>query len=223
MTDTAFRDGIKTAIIHYFNENNGSVDTAGLLWEYFKATIRSTCIGLKARVLQSLRSRLFQLEKTLQTLERTYKTNPRPQTLANIRTHLSEYAETADQEICYLSKHWAATAYGEGGRPRRSLATKIKGPRDIPQILTLATQDGTCHHDAQAILKCFVNIFAQLYGGRQSAPPSETDDYLNDIALAWLLPCQREFLAQPITEEEVGDTIHSLGNCRKRWHFRRVL
>lgn len=68
------------------------------------------------------------------------------------------------------------------------------------------------HYSTSDIVSQFQQVYTDIYTSQTSAPPADLVDYLSNIAIAWLSDDHREYLCQPITEEDIKTAIKSLPN-----------
>lgn len=200
-----FTHTIWEAITQYFAQNKGSVGSAAILWEAFKATIQGTC-------MKDIRGQLTKIENTLSRLERQYESSPSTSLLAQIKESLIDYNELADEEIRYRSRRHVARAYGEGGRPGHNLPIKIKTREDRHTITKISDNSGVDHYTTRDIVMQFRTTYADMYTSQTKTSTAEMDDYFSDIALAWLSDGQQDYLSLPITEEDIRQANTTLPN-----------
>lgn len=101
-----FRQKIAESIKKYFRENEGAVESAGVLWEAFKITIRGECIGAQAGVLRDIRRRGRRLADEISHLEHAYESDPSTDGLAKMCDLIMEYNDTVDQELKHRSHRY---------------------------------------------------------------------------------------------------------------------
>lgn len=117
----------------------------------------------------------------------------------------------AEEETRYIARRHVARAYGEGGQPGRHLAARIKTRTDKRVITKITDDNGLDHYTTRDITQ-FRETYATLYTSQGPVDNQELDAYLSDVAIAWLLDDQREFLSQAITQQEVRAAIKTLPN-----------
>lgn len=155
---------------------------------------------------------LQQSEQRIKKLETEYDNTHNAQTLSEIRKEITNYNTLADEEIKYISRRHTARKIGEGGRPSRNLAQTIRTEHKQHTILCIEDDNKIVHHYTAGNLRTFMNTYGTLYNTQDTAHAQEILTYIADIALIWLTNAQREYLVQPITEEEIHLAIKSLPN-----------
>lgn len=184
LSDPVFKHEIGEAIHNFFKENEGSVDSGGVLWETFKMTIRGMCMGAQVGVSRNLTHRIQKLAADISALKRSYDSDPSPSILSAIRELVTEHNETVDQEMAHRSRLSKACYYGEGGRPSRSLAQKLSDPRSQDHIKEILDEVGEAHYTTADISEIILDFYAKLYASRADTLQEEIHEYLNEIALA---------------------------------------
>lgn len=212
LLDPLYKDTIKTAILQYFELNKGSVTSAGVLWEGFKATLRRICISTNVGILKDLRRTLGVLETEIAKLERDYEAAPIAALLATMREKTLEHEKLAEEEMRYISRRHRARAFGEGGRPGKHLVTKVKRRLEGNTLLHIQDASGQDHYSIPDIATLFRRYYENLYSTQGETDILALENYLFNTAIAWLSNGQREYLSQPITLEELRLAIQSLPN-----------
>ncbi|KAJ1184513.1 hypothetical protein NDU88_001319 [Pleurodeles waltl] len=152
---------------------------------------------------------LLKIEQDIKELETQYESSASRHLLAEVRDHVIKYNERAEQQLRFLTKRCTTRAYGEGDTPGRHLATKIKEPWANTYITKVKGEDGVQPYTTPEILTTFAHYYENLYKSRSSTTVAKINEYLDDIALAWLTAGQRADLAQPLTEEEIKEAVGS--------------
>lgn len=109
-----------------------------------------------------------------------------------------------------MSKYTTARRYGEGDRPRKTLAGLIRPARDHNHVLEIQTARGDLAHDPADILNVMAEFYTTLYSTQTDPGTAEILHYLDTISLAWLSSGAREFMDLPITEEDIKMVIGSM-------------
>ncbi|KAJ1140583.1 hypothetical protein NDU88_006932 [Pleurodeles waltl] len=125
LRDADFREEVREAIVLFFDENRGSVMTAGTLWEAFKVVIRGVCLSKQHGMLKTLCQVLMELEGRIAELVENWS----GEVLGELRSVVSLYEEASLREICFLGRTaWARRC---GARDQR-----VVGTSGVMQVFT---------------------------------------------------------------------------------------
>lgn len=212
LLDPVYHRELQQAIEEFFQLNAGTVQSSCTLWEAFKVTIRGHCISKHVGIRGDLQQQLQLVEREIKRLESEYTVTQDKTLLAEIRNQTNKFNELAEDELKYISRRYRARAYGEGGRPGRSLSFKLKPSITSKYITQIMNEQGEMVYDTPSIVRTFSTFFSALYTAQTAVSEQEINEYLDDIALAWLSHEHREYLSQPSAEEEFRAAINSLPN-----------
>ncbi|KAJ1119450.1 hypothetical protein NDU88_007635 [Pleurodeles waltl] len=212
LQDTEYTQEIRLHLDQYFELNEGSVRSPGMLWAACKATIRGHARSILRSRERDQNSQITELENKARRLECQHKNLASASTMRK----LTRVREDIKHIMLDSAKHmWRASAgriYGWGdknGKLLHWLATRPMANRIIPEILD---DSGTLVKTAVEIAHSFASYYARLYARHPRPAVERESPLLNEITFPGVTPEVRDRLDEAIGLVEVCNAISGLAS-----------
>lgn len=207
---------IEKHISDYFDLNKGSVGDPVTVWNAHKAVIRGIVMKLSSVCKKKRTQQIDTLTSQIATLESQHKTNPDPNTQAQLLTLRRDLRSLLLHSYELIQRKLKATTYSTSNKAGKRLAQRLKGRRIKSKITTLSYPHSTdTLTNPQDIANAFSDYYSKLYNIKHdhtTYQPSHEDinNFLQQIKLPKLTDSQLTSLNEPFSDREILDTISSL-------------
>lgn len=193
-----------------FLVNNDTLDTTdSILWETFKVVMRGHVISYEAAQKKIRNSRLKTIDDKLSQLETIYKQSNNNQTLQEILNLKYEYNTILTKQVSDQLSRLRLRYFELGDKPHTLLARQLRGQQNSRAIHKIISGTGESLTLPKKINKCFEDFYRELY---KSKANGDVESWLNGVPIPRLDDASREALNQPLTLNEIMDTIKSFDN-----------
>lgn len=204
------RKGLSQATIHYFTENDHSVDSPLTLWEAYKPVLLGHAISLIEGHKREQRREIEQLEQDIQRLELQQAKRPDDTAAQTLRIHREKYKHTLWTEAQMRYQSTQHKIYESGDKAGKLLAWLDKKNRATRWITQLITGKGSRVSHPQEIVEELADYFETIYSPTHTHTVQDELQFIRDIKLTRLSPQAADELDADLTVDEITTAIHSL-------------
>lgn len=206
--DPEFIEEIRSELVQFFLENDGSVQNPLILWEAHKCVIRGVLVKIGTIRKQQRIKRTEELYGKLKELELRHRAVMDRDTwaeLTQIRMELNELL--LDRVKAQMSKS-RRLFYEFGNKPGRMLANALKDSKSRTYIPSIRTGNGGLVVKSEEIAAQFHSYFVKLYNLRGFEEENrfgglhDIQAYLASTGMSVISESDSQVLEKPITEEE---------------------
>lgn len=205
---------IQEALKEYFSINDDGNVSPSILWEAGKATIRGKIISIGSRIKKQRNSEQQKYENEIKKLEREHKINKKEDTLRELKENRKKFNEILTYKAEGALRYIKRTYYEMGNKASRLMAFQLRkdqASRIVPKIKHPVTKN--IETQPKAISDAFAEYYQELYRGQnQESKKEKIIKFLKPLNLTKILREEACKLTDPITEEEIKETISNLKN-----------
>lgn len=194
----------------YFQENEGTVSSSGVLWEAYKTVIRGSVLGSIAGLRKEKCAVATHLEEQILNLERQLLEHDSEDTRHNLKIKTTELSDLARDAAKTYHRATLSKLYDVGDKAGKLLAWLDKRSQAQRLVVEFTTDSGSHLTDPQDIADEFGRYYQQLYASSTPHTEEEAASLLSGIPLPTLTADEYTDLEADITEVEVEKAIRDL-------------
>lgn len=177
---------IEQEIEYYFNENEGTVESAQVLWEAFKTVIRGQALSQISGAKKEKQARLLRLEEEILKLEEGITASTEQDTTQILKLTQEEYGTEAREAAKTMISHKLGRVYELGDKAGKLLAWLDRRETASQLVTELWTVTGRKLTDPQDMADEFGKYSEHIYTARSTRREAETKELLTEICLPLL-------------------------------------
>ncbi len=208
LQDENFCSQFRNTFAEFIEINQGSVDDLRTLWNAVKGFIRNNSISYASFLQKNRHKKTVELESQLQNLTRDNQRCFSDNTLSKIMVR-SELNSLLRSRAEFLIQRSRQNYYFQGSRPSHLLALRLRNSEKFANISAAKSQSGLIMTDPKDINIAFHSFYSNLYTSADGDPDSFAS-FLSNLDLPRLSDSDSEYLAEPITLQELESAIRSM-------------
>ncbi len=208
LQDENFCSQFRNKFAEFIEINQGSVDDPRSLWNAVKGFIRNNSISYASFLRKSRHKKIVELESQLQNLTRDNQRCFSDNTLSKIMAVRSKLNSFLRSRAEFLTQRSRQNYYFQGSRPSHLLALRLRNSEKFANISAVKSQSGLIMTDPKDINIAFHSFYSNLY--TSDGDPDSFASFLSNFDLRRLSDSDLEYLAEPITLQELESAIQSM-------------
>uniref|UniRef100_A0A8C1LC25 Reverse transcriptase domain-containing protein n=1 Tax=Cyprinus carpio TaxID=7962 RepID=A0A8C1LC25_CYPCA len=210
LQDENFCSQFRNKFAEFIEINQGSVDDPRTLWNAVKGFIRNNSISYASFLQKKRHKKIAELESQLQNLTRDNQRCFSDSTLSKIMAVRSELNSLLRSRAEFLIQRCRQNYYFQGSRPSHLLALRIRNSEKFANISAVKSQSGLIMTDPKDINISFHSFYSNLYTSSAVGDPDSFTSFLSNLDLPRLSDSDSDYLAEPITLQELESAIRSM-------------
>lgn len=210
LLDEAFKESVRSQINLYIETNIPTAPSAGVAWEALKSFLRGHIIQHAAFKKKDNLKKLGDLEKEIQVIESSFKTDPSSITLNKLTKLKYDYNTIISQKVEFNLFRARQKYFEEGDKAGKLLARYIKQRETMNAIPVIRDGSGQLSSDPYKINAGFSEYYQNLYSSESITPKDNIKTFLTALNLPKVTEHQLKDLDLPITIEEIVGVIKHL-------------
>lgn len=210
LTEKEFCDYLKSQIKLYFDINDTSDTTPGILWEAFKAYLRGCIISFESARKKKNTAQIKELEKHIQQLDRENSLTPSPdlhRKITNLKYQLNQIL-SKNITTAFLFTKQKYFEFGE--KPHKLLAHQLRKMEADQTIHKVRDDKGHVLIKPKEINDRFLQFYTELYTSKCNIDSSVMANFLDECRLPKLSEDDLNTLNSDIHSSEIQKAITSL-------------
>ncbi len=182
LQESKFHDYIKAAMDEFLIINDNGTVNDSILWETFKAVLRSKIISYDASKKKERRKRLGEIEVLLSEAEKAY-TSSSSDDLYSIMKLKNEYNIILSDQINKQIFKLKQKQFELNDKPGKLLTRQLRGTQANRSILKIKSSSGEILTHPQDINDYFRDLYSKLYVSSCKASDDEIEKFLDSVDL----------------------------------------
>lgn len=208
------RQDLQKSLSEYIQFNDNNEVSPSILWESAKSYLRGNIIAVSSRLKKERLTEQTELENKIKKLEKVYQVTKDTGTLNSLK----EQRQKLDDLLTYKAEGQLRFAnqkyYQYGNRASRLLAFQLRKEQSSRVVHKIkCPNSGKIVCQPKEVAKAFSLYYQELY--KEENVPNKIEkieQFLNPINLSKLSQEEAELITNPITSEEIKNSIGKLKN-----------